>query len=296
MDNWRTDLGPLAGLVTSDTRDLCVDGSGRVWTDSGPGFRDSGVVLDPGSVRRIGVSLIDSAGGRVDDARPIGDSAFAGNVRAHLVLPPVARDGPLLSLRFAQTESVGLTGFTCATAIDLAEIARRGTLIAGVTGSGKTTLATAMLDALPQAQRVVIVEDLAEMNPRHPHTVHLTTRTANADGGGAVGLADLVRESLRMRPDSVVVGEIRGPEIREFLAAATSGHHTVATIHAGSIEQVAARVMTLALLAGVPRSVVAELVESAIPSVTFCRRTDRGFTVSTGRFVAERKRLRVVSE
>ena len=97
MENWRTDLGPLAPLITAETRDLCVDGAGRVWTDTGRGFQESAIALSATDARRIGVSLIEAAGGRVDDAKPIGDAALSGRVRVHLALPPVARTGPLLS-------------------------------------------------------------------------------------------------------------------------------------------------------------------------------------------------------
>lgn len=293
MTDWRTDLGPLASLVSESTRDLCVDGNGRVWVDNGIGFENTRAVLSPDIVRRIGVAVIDGGGGRVDDARPIGDAALAGDIRAHLVLPPIARSGPLLSLRFPRRDTVTLDRFEAASGVNLEERARQGTLIAGITGSGKTTLATALVDTLPDTRRVVIIEDLAEMRPTHPHTVHLNTRAPNADGGGSVSLAELVRESLRMRPDTIVVGELRGREIKDFLAAATTGHSTIATIHAASLEQVAVRVMTLALLAGLPRDAIAEVVESAVPSVTFCHRTRHGVSVTSGRLVADKSRLRV---
>lgn len=291
MDDWRTDLGPLATLIHPDIRDLCVDGRGHVWTDAGRGFTQADLSLAPEAVRRIGVALIDGAGGRVDDARPLGDAALAGRVRAHLVLPPVARDGPLLSLRFPATAGIGLGGFAVPPGTNIRDLTAETTLIAGVTGSGKTTLATALIDALPETHRVVIVEDLAEMSPRHPHTVHLTTRAANVDGAGAVILSDLVRESLRMRPDSLVVGEIRGSEIRDFIAAATAGHHGLATIHAGGLEDVATRVTALGLLAGIPRDAIPELVVSAIPRVVLCQRTAGGVAVTAGRFAIVNNKL-----
>jgi pilus assembly protein CpaF len=296
MDNWRADLGPLVPFVTEGVRDLCVDGVGRVWSDNGAGFRETGLVLDPVTVRRIGVTVIEQGGGRVDDSRPIGDAALAGEIRAHLVLPPVARAGPLLSLRFPTKTRISLDDFTVEDTRQLASLTDETTLIGGVTGSGKTTLAAAVVDSLPDAHRVVIVEDLAEMNPRHDHTIHLTTRAANADGGGFVGLAELVRESLRMRPDSLVVGEIRGAEIREFLAAVTAGHHGLSTIHANGLDQIAVRVMTLGMLAGIPRDAIAPLVVASVPRVALCTRTGSGVAVTTGHFVEVSGTLRAVPD
>lgn len=292
MHNWRADVGPLNALITERLRDLCIDGNGRVWTDSGAGFESTGLHLEPTVVRRIGVTVIENGGGRVDDARPIGDAALAGEVRAHLVLPPVARAGPLLSLRFPSRQRVTLDDFA-ADGSTLARMTHETALIGGLTGSGKTTLASAIIDALPAPHRVVIVEDIAELSPSHQHTVHLTTRPPNVDGGGRIELADIVRESLRMRPDSLVVGEIRGAEIREFLAAVTAGHHGLSTIHARGLDEIGVRVMTLAMLAGIPRDAIAPLVVSAIPLVAVCRRVGAGVSVTTGRFVEAGGELRV---
>lgn len=292
MENWRTDLGPLSVLLTDSLRDLCVDGDGRAWVDDGRGFGETPVTLTPAEVRHIGVTLIESGGGRVDDARPIGDAALAGSMRVHLALPPIARTGPLLSIRFPPRRRLGLGDFT--TDGDLARLSRETSLIAGVTGSGKSTLAAAVIDALPPPTRVVIVEDIAELNPAHPHTVHLTTRAANADGGGAVRLSDLVAETLRMRPDSLVVGEIRGAEIRDFLAVTSAGHHGLSTIHAGSLEAIADRVTTVALLAGIPRAAIAPLVAGSVSTVALCSPSGDSVVVSLGRFIADGSRLRVV--
>ncbi|MFM6968692.1 MAG: ATPase, T2SS/T4P/T4SS family [Microbacteriaceae bacterium] len=295
MDKWRTDLGPLAPFVDDTVRDLCVDGSGRVWVDRGHGFLDVGIALDPRTVRRIGVSLVESGGGRVDDARPMGDAALPGQIRAHLVLPPVARAGPLLSLRFPAVHRITFDQFTPVDGAKLEVLAVETTLIGGVTGSGKSTLLTAVIDAMHDARRVVIAEDITEINPSHPHTVHLTTRVANQDGGGRIELAELVRESLRMRPDSLVVGEIRGAEIRDFLAAVTAGHHGLSTIHANGLDEIATRVTTLAMLAGIPRNAIAPLVTSAVRRVALCERTDIGVTVAIGRLENVAGELRVAT-
>lgn len=284
VDDWLTDLGPVLPFITPRTRDLAIDGSGRVWTDEGGGFDGHDVRLDPVTVRRIGATLIDRAGGRIDDAKPIGDAALVGAVRAHMVLPPVARLGPLLSLRFPARERIPLSAFTVRGANDLAQLIDHTTLIAGVTGSGKTTLASGLIDQYPESARVVIIEDITELDPRHDHTVHLTVRQPNPDGGGSVALPDLVRESLRMRPDVLVVGEIRGVEIRDFFAAVTAGHRGLATVHAGSLAAVASRVRTLSMLAGISVDVAAELACSAVSRIVLCHRSENAFVAEIGEF------------
>ena len=195
-----------------------------------------------------------------------------------------ARSGPLLSLRFPARERIPLSEFTVHGETALENLLGHTTLIAGVTGSGKTTLASALIDQYPQSARVIIVEDIAELDPRHSHTIHLTARQPNPDGGGAVGLAELVRESLRMRPDVLVVGEIRGVEIREFFAAVTAGHRGLATIHAGSLAAVATRIRTVSLLAGISVDVSAELACSAVSRIVYCSRSGDTVTAEVGEF------------
>lgn len=295
VEDWRTDLGPLAGCASPTTRDLVVDGDGFVWIDDGSGFHAAGLTLSATEVRHIGVTVVNNAGGRVDDARPIGDAALAGKVRAHVVLPPVARKGPLLSLRFPSVSPLSTSDFTVGAGVDIRQLTESTTLVAGLTGSGKSTLVSALIDELPDSHRVVIVEDIAELNPRHPHTVHLATRAANADGGGAVHLSQLVKESLRMRPDSLVVGEIRGDEIRDFFAATTAGHHGLATIHAHSLNAIPTRLTTLALLAGIPRDAIAELATASVGRLALCTATPTGFSVDIGVLTTIRGELRAVA-
>lgn len=293
MDDWRAELGPLVAVVDGVT-DLCIDGDGRVWTNSGNGFIDSRLVLGARDVRQIGVGLIERGGGRVDDARPIGDASLAGSVRVHVALPPVARSGPLVSLRFPRARTISLDDFRFDNAVARQACIESSVLIAGVTGSGKTTLASALLDTRSPTTRIVIIEDVAELNPTHPHCVHLTSRAANPEGGGAISLGQLVVESLRMRPDSLVLGEVRGPEIRDFLSALSAGHHGISTIHARSVEDVAARVMVLALVAGIPHAAIAPLVVSAIPLVAHIRRDGPEFRVTVGRTIIGESGLGVI--
>ena len=279
------ELGPLAGLVTERTRDVCTDGAGRVWVDNGSGFELSNVTLTPHDARFIGVGLVESGGGRVDDSKPIGDASLAGRVRVHVALPPVARDAPLVSLRFPRADRVGLEDFEFADDSARNACMTGSLLIAGVTGSGKTTLLSAVLDSTPETHRVVVIEDISEISSEHRNTAYLSTRVANPDGGGFIDLTQLVRESLRMRPDVLVIGEIRDAEFRDYLLALTSGHRGIATVHAGSLAEVGARLTALALVAGIPLDAAVGLVQSAIPTVAVCERVGEKVRVTVGKLV-----------
>lgn len=283
MDDWRAELGPIGTALVDGVRDICVDGFGRAWVDSGHGFVDSGLVLTATDVRRIGTSLIERGGGRVDDARPVGDASLAGRARVHLALPPIARHGPLLSVRIPAQVHPTLDSFRFSSDAARMACVTESVLVAGVTGSGKTTLASALLAQRPAHHRLVIIEDIAELDPLHPHCVHLASRAANPDGGGEVALGRLVTEALRMRPDSLVVGEIRGTEIGEFFAALTAGHHGISTVHARALEDVPARLTVLCLRAGIPLNAVAPLIVSAVPLVALCTRNGAGVDVTVGR-------------
>lgn len=285
MNDWRADLGPIAPLVRNGVRDLAVLGAGDVWVSDGRGFASTGMALDAVDVRRIGTALIERGGGRVDDSRPIGDAALPGQIRVHLTLPPIARHGPLLSLRFPSITTIGLEQFRFATGADRQRCIDDSVLIVGVTGSGKTTLAGALLAQRPATDRIVIVEDVSELTPDHPHCVHLTSRAPNPDGGGAVSLQRLVTEALRMRPDSLVVGEIRGDEIVPFLAAVTAGHHGIATVHARNLDEVIPRLTMLCLSAGIPAVAIDTILVNAIRTVALCTQHESTIDVTVGTLV-----------
>lgn len=154
---------------------------------------------------------------------------------------------------------------------------RRSFLITGGTGSGKTTVLGAMLALVPPAERIVIVEDTAELHPEHPHVVRLQSRPANIEGAGLVSMRDLVRQSLRMRPDRIVVGEVRGAEVVDLLTAMNTGHEGgCGTVHANTPDDVPTRIQALGLTAGVPRDAVNALLASAIDSVVHVRRSPTG--------------------
>ena len=271
-------LGPLAPLVVDGIRDIGVAGDGRVWRRTTGGFERTELTLTPRETRHIGVGLIELGGGRVDDAKPLGDSAIAGEVRAHLALPPIARVGPLLSLRFPRANPI--------TERDIRQIGRwswsdlryESVLVVGATGSGKTSVAEMLLAHVPPTERIVVIEDIPEMTLRHPHAIALATRAPNTDGAGAVTMGSLVRESLRMSPDRLVIGEVRGREIVELLLALTAGHRGLATVHAQTLDDVPGRLCALGMVAGIDHSTVLRLASLAFTRVILCRREIDGFT------------------
>ena len=278
--------GPLAPLLAdSDVTDILVNGT-QVWVDRGSGLERAAVTLrDPDEVRRLAQRLAAACGRRLDDGQPYADARLPDGTRLHAVLPPVATDGPYLSLRTFRQRPFDLgdlvdQGTVTATAAPvLAAIvaARLAYLVTGGTGSGKTTLLATLLGMVPPTERIVLVEDAAELRPVHPHVVGLQARTSNVEGAGAVGLTDLVRQALRMRPDRLVVGECRGAEIVDLLGALNTGHEGGAgTLHANAPEDVPARLEALGLLGGLPRAALHAQVVAALQVVIQVRRGEQG--------------------
>jgi pilus assembly protein CpaF len=221
----------------------------------------------------------------LDDGQPYADARLPDGTRLHAVLPPVATDGPYLSLRTFRQRPFSLGDLvehgtvppTVAPVLAAIVAARLAYLVTGGTGSGKTTLLSALLGLVPPTERIVLVEDAAELRPAHPHVVALQGRTANVEGAGTVGLTDLVRQALRMRPDRLVVGECRGAEIVDLLGALNTGHEGGAgTLHANEPEDVPARLEALGLLGGLPRAALHAQVVAALQVVLQLRRGERG--------------------
>ncbi|WP_433723974.1 TadA family conjugal transfer-associated ATPase [Actinoplanes sp. CA-051413] len=278
--------GPLAPLLADPTvTDVLVNGV-QVWVDRGAGLQRAAVALgDADDVRRLAQRLAAACGRRLDDGQPYADARLADGTRLHAVLPPVATSGPYLSLRtfrqrpFSLGDLVEHGTVPPALAPLLAAVvaARLAYLVTGGTGSGKTTLLGTLLGLVPHTERIVLVEDAAELRPVHPHVVALQARTANVEGAGAVGLTDLVRQALRMRPDRLVVGECRGAEIVDLLGALNTGHDGGAgTLHANAPGDVPARLEALGMLGGLPRAALHAQVLAALQVVLQVRRTDRG--------------------
>ncbi|MGK5680374.1 TadA family conjugal transfer-associated ATPase [Actinoplanes sp. URMC 104] len=278
--------GPLAPLLADpQVTDVLVNGL-AVWVDRGSGLQRAPVVLgDREEVRRLAQRLAAACGRRLDDGQPYADARLPDGTRLHAVLPPVATDGPYLSLRtfrqrpFRLDDLVqhGTVAPTVAPVLTAIVQARLAYLVTGGTGSGKTTLLATLLGMVPATERIVLVEDAAELRPLHPHVVALQARTANVEGAGAVGLTDLVRQALRMRPDRLVVGECRGAEIVDLLGALNTGHDGGAgTLHANTPADVPARLEALGMLGGLPRAALHAQVVAALQVVLQVRRTDRG--------------------
>ncbi|MFC0507604.1 TadA family conjugal transfer-associated ATPase [Micromonospora costi] len=278
--------GPLAPLLADPAvTDVLVNGT-RVWVDRGQGLHQVAVPLGSvDDVRRLAQRLTASAGRRLDDGSPYADARLADGTRLHAVLPPVATDGPYLSLRtfrqrpFTLDELVrhGTVPPPVAPLLSSLVSARLAYLVTGGTGSGKTTLLNTLLGLVPATERIVLVEDAAELQPRHPHVVGLQARTANVEGSGVVGLSDLVRQALRMRPDRLVVGECRGGEVVDLLAALNTGHDGGAgTLHANAPSDVPARLEALGMLGGLPRAALHAQVAAALQVLLQVRRGEQG--------------------
>ncbi|HEX7461916.1 MAG TPA: TadA family conjugal transfer-associated ATPase [Dermatophilaceae bacterium] len=275
--------GPLEPLLADPlVTDVLVNAGSGVWVDRGGGLtRTDCVVGDESAVRRLAVRLAGIAGRRLDDTSPYVDGLLPGGVRLHAVLPPIAVEGSHISLRVPRKVAPSLVEMAQWGTFSVgwlrvleAMVSRRCSfVVSGGTGSGKTTLLGAMLGEVAVSERLVIVEDVRELAIAHPHVVRLQSRPANIEGRGEIGLTSLVRQSLRMRPDRLVVGEVRGAEVREMLAALNTGHEGgCSTLHANASADVVARFEALGALAGLaPTAVHAQLL-SAVQVVVHVRR------------------------
>ncbi|MFF4217125.1 TadA family conjugal transfer-associated ATPase [Streptomyces nondiastaticus] len=257
--------GPLERLLAEpDVTDVLVTAPDQVWVDRGAGLQRTDVVFpDAVAVRRLAQRLAAIAGRRLDDARPWVDARLPDGTRLHAVLPPIAVGSTCLSLRVVRPRAFTLDDLMAAGTVPprgdelLRAVleARLSFVISGGTGSGKTTLLTTLLGLVAPDERIVLAEDSAELRPDHPHVVRLETRPANQEGMGLVTLRDLVRQALRMRPDRLVVGEVRGAEVTDLLAALNTGHEGgCGTVHANAAADVPARLEALGSAAGLDRA------------------------------------------
>ncbi|MFE7570333.1 TadA family conjugal transfer-associated ATPase [Streptomyces sp. NPDC057539] len=270
--------GPLEPLLDDpEVTDVLVSAPDRVWVDRGGGLELTAVSFaDAASVRRLAQRLAAVAGRRLDDARPWVDARLPDGTRMHAVLPPVAVGSTCLSLRVVRPKAFSLAELTVAGTVPpggervlraLIET-RQSFLISGGTGTGKTTLLSTLLGLVGERERIVLAEDSAELRPDHPHVVRLEGRPANQEGAGLVTLRDLVRQALRMRPDRLVVGEVRGHEVTELLAALNTGHEGgCGTVHANTAADVPARLEALGTAAGLDRAALHSQLAAALSVV-----------------------------
>jgi pilus assembly protein CpaF len=279
--------GPLESLLADpDVDDILVNGPDQVWVDRrGQLVHTSVRFPDEATVRRLAVRLIAATGRRLDAAAPFADATLPDGSRLHAVLPPIALGGTCLSIRVLRRRRFDLDGLVSGSGLpagvaDLLRAlvaARLAAVISGGTGTGKTTLLGAMLSAVPAGQRLVLVEDAAELSPVHPHVVRLQARPPNVEGAGTVSLRDLVRQALRMRPDRLVLGEVRGAEVVDLFAALNTGHDgSLTTLHANSAADVPPRIEALAALAGLPRAAAHSQLAATVRVVVHLRRIADG--------------------
>lgn len=273
-------LEPLLGLP--GVTDVLVNGPGAVRIDRGRGLEETSVVLgSEEECRRLAQRLVASGGRRIDDAAPWADVRLPDGTRCHAVLAPIAQPGTAISLRVPRRGGFSLSDLYDAGAVTdegrdlLGQVVDRrlAFLVSGGTGTGKTTLLSALLGTVDPAERIVIVEDAAELRPDHPQVVGLEARPPNLEGAGAVVLRDLVRQALRMRPDRLVVGEVRDAAVVDLMAAMNTGHEGgCGTLHANSAADVPARVEALALTAGLGRAAAHSQLASALDLVLHLER------------------------
>ena len=285
-------LGPLEALLGDPAVDeILVNGVGParpVWVERRGRLEATGVAFaGEDELRHVIERILAPLGRRVDEAEPLCDARLPDGSRVNVVLPPLAVDGPVLTIRrfrprgFSADDLVELGTWTAPLRELLGQAVRSrlNVLVSGGTGSGKTTTLNALSAFVPDGERVVTIEDTAELRLQRPHVVRLEARPASVEGRGEVTIRRLVRNALRMRPDRIVVGEVRGPEALDMLGAMSSGHDgSLCTVHAGSPEEALRRLETLALMAGVglPHAAVREQVASAIDLVVHQARLGDG--------------------
>ncbi len=276
-------LGALEPLLADpDVSEVMVNGGREVWVERHGRLEPAGVRLAPGEAEHLIERVVGPLGRRVDRSSPIVDARLPDGSRVHAVVAPIAVDGPCLTIRRFAARAVPLAAF-CPPGVEAllrwAITAGANVLVSGATSSGKTTLLNALAGVIPAAERVITIEDAAELRLPGDHVVRLEARPASPEGSGEVTIRDLVRAALRMRPDRIVVGEVRGPEAFDMLAAMNTGHDgSLSTCHANSPVDALRRVETMVLSAALalPHGAVRELAHAALDVVVQVERGPRG--------------------
>jgi len=282
-------LGPLEELLRDpEVEEVLVNGHDEVWVERRGRLERTGVAFtDEAQLRDVIERVLGPIGRRVDELSPMADGRLPDGSRVNVVIPPLSVDGPALSIRrFAgarpDPEELVRRGSLEPELLDLLREAvreRRNLIVSGGTGSGKTTVLNALSSFIEEGERVITIEDAAELCLRQPHVVRLESRPAGIEGSGEVSIRDLVRNSLRMRPDRIVIGEVRGAEAMDLLVALNTGHRgALSTVHANGPEDALRRIETLSMMAGlgVPHEVVREQLTTAIDLVLHLERGPAG--------------------
>jgi pilus assembly protein CpaF len=282
-------LGPIEQYMHDpDVSDVLVNGYGQVYIERAgklelteTSFKDDGHVL------LIIDRILSAVGRRVDESSPMVDARLADGSRVNAIIPPLSLDGPMLSIRKFRKDVLSMDELLKLESVSFSMVqflqgcvrARLNVLISGGTGAGKTTLLNIMSGYIPDGERIVTIEDSAELRLQQPHVVRLETRPPNVEGRGQVTQRDLVRNALRMRPNRIIIGEVRGAEIYDMLQAMNTGHDgSLTTIHANGPRDVLLRLETLMLLTGIdiPEKAIRELVTSAINIIVQIARLSDG--------------------
>jgi pilus assembly protein CpaF len=280
-------LGILESLLgNSKITDVLVNGHKEVWIDQGQGLEKTKLTfLNEESVKSLAQKLALSTGRRLDQSQPYVDAQLTKTIRLHAVLTPIASPGTFISLRIHRPKTMSLTELVINKTLTtsqkdfLTEMIKnkKSFVICGGTGSGKTTLLNSLLSDVEKSQRILIIEDSRELNPQHPHVVSLEGRPANIEGMGLITIKDLIKQSLRMRADRLIIGEVRGAEVIDWLSALNTGHTgSAGTIHANSIHEVITRFESLGLMAGLSKEATHSQLKTALNYVIHIERNADG--------------------
>jgi pilus assembly protein CpaF len=267
-------LGALEPLLADpEVTEIMVNGPGRVWVERNGRLARVPIDLDTEAIEHLIEKVVAPLGLRIDRSSPLVDARLPDGSRVNAVVPPLAVDGPCLTVRRFGARAIPLAAFASPEVADLLARAvsdRRNMVVSGGTGAGKTTLLNALASCIPASERVITVEDAAELALPGEHVVRLEARPPNAEGAGEVRIRDLVRNALRMRPDRIVVGEVRGPEALDMLQAMNTGHEgSLSTCHANSPDDALRRLETMVLMGEVqlPLAAVRSQLEAALDLV-----------------------------
>ncbi len=283
------ELGPLEPLMQDPTiTDILVDNHDKVYVERHGRLESTGVCFrDEAHLRRIIDRVLLAAGRRVDNSCPMADARTLDGSRVNVIVPPLAIDGPSMSIRRFGIDKLQLDDLIALQALtpEIGELlkgivmARLNVLISGGTGSGKTTLLNILSGFISPNERIITIEDSAELQLRGNYVVRLETRTPDTQGRGEITQRDLVRNSLRMRPDRIVVGEVRGAEVLDMLQAMNTGHDgSLCTIHANTPRDALVRLETLTAMAGlsIPHDALRKYISSAINVIVQVARLNDG--------------------